>query len=106
MAKETTASPESKAETTSAEDPVTEKVNTSAGGEKPKEANTRMVILTYDEEHKDPLFVGLNGVGYLIKRGEPVIVPTAVAEIIENSNKQRMNSIRYMDEHADTNPNK
>lgn len=58
------------------------------------------VQLVYDEEHKEPVFVGVNGKGYLVERGRPVEVPQAVAEVLRNAEEQRMNSVRYMDEHA------
>ena len=34
------------------------------------------------------LFVGVNGIGYLIERGKEVEVPRAVAEVIERSEEQ------------------
>lgn len=34
----------------------------------------------------DPVFVGVNGVGFGIKPGETVSVPKAVLEVLENSN--------------------
>lgn len=37
------------------------------------------------ERYKDDVFVGVNGKGYLIKRGEDVMVPRFVAEIINQS---------------------
>jgi len=47
---------------------------------------TTTINLFYDgDRYKDPLFVGLNGMTWLIKRGEPVEVPVEVAEIINQS---------------------
>lgn len=42
-----------------------------------------------DDRYKDDLFVGVNGVGYNIKRGVSVKVPRAVAQVIRDSETQR-----------------
>lgn len=53
------------------------------------------IELFYDgEKYSEPLFVGVNGKSYLIKRGEPVMVPKSVAEVIRNSHNQ----LRYLNE--------
>ena len=50
---------------------------------------TTTVNLFYDGvKYKDPLFVGINGMTWLVKRGEPVEVPIEVAEVINQSLKQ------------------
>lgn len=50
---------------------------------------TTIVNLFYDgDKYKDPLFVGINGMTWLVKRGEPVEVPVEVAEVINQSLKQ------------------
>jgi len=50
---------------------------------------TTIVNLFYDgDKYKDPLFVGINGMTWLVKRGEPVEVPIEVAEVINQSLKQ------------------
>lgn len=50
---------------------------------------TTVVNLFYDgDKYKDPLFVQINGRSFLVKRGEPVVVPTEVAEVIKHSLKQ------------------
>lgn len=47
------------------------------------------IELFYDgEKYKDPVYVGINGKGYLIKRGEKVKVPVAIAEILQQSAEQ------------------
>lgn len=47
---------------------------------------TTTVNLFYDgDKYKEPLFVGINGMTWLIKRGEPVEVPVEVAEVINQS---------------------
>lgn len=50
---------------------------------------TTIVNLFYDgDKYKDPLFVGINGMTWLVARGEPVEVPIEVAEVINQSLKQ------------------
>lgn len=52
--------------------------------------NEEMVVIELykdSERYKDDLFVGRNGMTYLIKRGVPVKVPKGIAEIIENQIK-------------------
>lgn len=39
-------------------------------------------------KYKDDVFVGVNGKGYMIKRGERVMVPEEVKEVLENSMEQ------------------
>lgn len=47
---------------------------------------TTTVNLFYDgDKYKDPMFVGINGMTWLVKRGEPVEVPVEVAEVINQS---------------------
>lgn len=44
---------------------------------------TTTINLFYDgDKYKEPLFVGINGMTWLIKRGEPVTVPVEVAAVI------------------------
>lgn len=72
----------------------------------PAKADDGMVTirLIRDENHRQPLFVGLNGKGYLIQRGKNVSVPKAVAEIIENSLDQEQAALDYMDSKKYTDP--
>ena len=42
-------------------------------------------------------FFSVNGKNYIIKRGEDVEVPEAVAEVIENANKAEDYAMRYID---------
>ena len=47
---------------------------------------TTTVNLFYDgDKYKEPLFVGINGMTWLVKRGEPVEVPVEVADVINQS---------------------
>lgn len=60
---------------------------------KARELNEKMnelvpVELPYSREQQAPLFVGVNGKTYLIKRGEEVMVPRFVKEVINNMKKQ------------------
>jgi len=68
------------------------KVNTEA-----KNEEMVTIRLIRDENHRQPLFVGLNGKGYLVQRGVNVQVPKAVAEIINNSLDQQQAALDYMD---------
>ena len=50
---------------------------------------TTFVQLFYDgEKYKDPLYVGINGMNWLIQRGVMVEVPVEVAEVIRNQEAQ------------------
>ena len=40
------------------------------------------------DKYKDPLYVGINGMNWLIQRGVPVEVPEEVAEVIQNQIRQ------------------
>ncbi len=55
------------------------------------------VRLIRDENHRQPLFVGVNGKGYLVQRGKEVSVPKAVYEVIKNSLDQEQAALDYMD---------
>lgn len=51
-----------------------------------KEDRVTITILESNDKHAvDPVFVGVNGVGYSIKRGVPVPVPRAVMNVLENA---------------------
>lgn len=57
------------------------------------------VTLFYDgDKYADDVFVGVNGIGYQIRRGETVEVPEAVAEVLENANQQSLAAARFMRE--------
>ncbi|MEG1441164.1 MAG: hypothetical protein RSB38_03780 [Oscillospiraceae bacterium] len=56
------------------------------------------VMLIKDNfKHKEALTVTLNGVNYQIKRGIQVMVPRAVALIVERSHKQELAAQDYLD---------
>ena len=57
------------------------------------------VKIKLPRDPQDPngcVYVGLNGIGYQIKRGIEVTVPLAVAEIIENSEEMAAKSTAYI----------
>lgn len=56
----------------------------------PKKVKIRIPLTRYE---KDDVYVAINGKSYLIKRGETVEVPEAVAEVLEN--REKMLSIAY-----------
>ena len=50
---------------------------------------TVTINLFYDgDKYKDPVFVGINGMSWLVKRGEPVEVPVEVYDVLMNQMKQ------------------
>ena len=53
-----------------------------------------------NNKYKDDVYVGLNGRGYLIKRGQTVRVPRAVYEIIENSRNQDEYTARLIEQES------
>lgn len=49
------------------------------------------------DKYKDDVFVAVNGKTYQIQRGVPVKVPRFVKEVLDNSMKQDMAAVRYME---------
>ena len=70
--------------------------------EKPEKVPVRLV---YDDDHKRPLFVCVNGVSMRIERGKTVMVPVEFAAAVENAMEQEENSVRYSDAMAYKDPN-
>lgn len=67
------------------------KVTTAEAG-KPCDPWTDLVpvrLFKDNEKYNDDVFVALNGHRYLIKRGETVMVPKCIKEILDNSEAQR-----------------
>lgn len=60
---------------------------------KTKDAPRVRIMLPYVEGEDPDQVVGLNGVMYKVRKGEPVDVPEGVAEVLRLSNKQIMDSI-------------
>lgn len=57
---------------------------TKAVKEKEPVAKKVTIMLPLTRSEKEDVYVGVNGKGYLIKRGEPVEVPAAVAEVLRH----------------------
>lgn len=53
-----------------------------------KEETVKFALFRDDDRYKAPLFVGVNGRSYLIKRGKEVEIPKSVYEVIMNSMDQ------------------
>lgn len=62
--------------------------------EKPKEEYVR-IRLPLTRDQKEDVYVGLNGVGYLIQRGKEVDVPAGVAEILQRSEEMLAQALEY-----------
>ena len=50
-----------------------------------------------NDRYKDDVFVAVNGEGCLIKRGETVMIKRKFAEVLEQSDRQDMETARLMD---------
>jgi hypothetical protein len=53
------------------------------------------IRLPLTRDQKEDMYVGLNGVGYLIKRGQEVDVPAGVAEILQRSEEMLAEALEY-----------
>lgn len=62
------------------------------------------VRLVYNDDHKRPLFVCVNGVSKKIPRGKTVMVPPEFAAAIENAMNQEEDAIRCQDAMAYKDP--
>lgn len=56
------------------------------------------IRIPVSRENKDDVYVGLNGVGYLIKRGQEVEVPEGVYEILQRQEEMLEEAMAYEDE--------
>lgn len=56
------------------------------------------IRIPLSRENKDDVYVGLNGVGYLIKRGQEVEVPEGVYEILQRQEQMLEEAMAYEDE--------
>lgn len=86
--------------------PVEEAVEETAPAtvEKASEPALVPVRLVYNDDHKRPLFVCVNGVSKKIPRGKTVMVPPEFAAAIENAMNQEEDAIRYQDSVAYKDP--
>lgn len=64
--------------------------HTDSGGKRQKKEKKVKIRIPIDHRHKDDLTVGLNGTLYRMQRGKEVEVPEGVAEIINRSIEQDM----------------
>ena len=55
-----------------------------------KKKTVRIHLFKDNVRYKDDVFVGVNGVNYMIQRGVDVEVPPEVAEVLEHSQMQDM----------------
>lgn len=51
-----------------------------------------------NDKYKAPIFVGVNGTGYLVERGKEVTMPKFVYEVLKNSEEQLQEAARVMEE--------
>ena len=53
------------------------------------------IRLPLTRTEKDDVYVAVNGVSYLIKRGETVEVPASVAEVLEHREEMLAEAMQY-----------
>ena len=78
----------------------TEAVETEAAKTEAVETNaveTEKVFLPYDDTHKRPLYVCVNGRAMSIERGKEVEIPAEFAEVVRNAIQQETDAVRYSD---------
>lgn len=85
-----------KMEAVNAEAVNAEAVNTEAV-EAVERAKTETVFLPYDDTHKRPLFVCVNGRSMRVERGKQVEIPAEFAEVVNNAIKQETEAVKYSD---------
>lgn len=61
---------------------------------KPKTVKIKLPLTRYEKEDE---YVAVNCKSYLIKRGVTVEVPEAVAEVLENNEKELAKAFAFMD---------
>ena len=64
--------------------------------------DTETVFLPFDDTHKRPLFVCVNGRSLRVERGKNVEIPKEFAEVVRNAMEQEAEAIRYSDSVAYT----
>ena len=85
-----------KTETVNAETVNAETVNAEAV-KAVERAKTEKVFLPYDDTHKRPLYVCVNGRAMSIERGKEVEIPAEFAEVVRNAIQQETDAVRYSD---------
>ena len=81
--------------TTKAAENKAAKTAENAAAKKPAKPKTVKIKLPLTRTEKDDVYVGLNGKGYLIKRGVEVEVPYGVAKILERKEKMLSIAMEY-----------
>ena len=79
----------------------TVKENMEAGGREASGDTRDLVkfrLFKDNDKYSAPVFVGVNGVGYLVKRGEEVEMPRSVYEVLKNSEDQASEAGKIMKE--------
>lgn len=75
---------------------------TKADTAKDEEQLVPVFLFKDNNKYKDDVFVAINGRRWLIKRGETVMVPAYVAEVLQQSMKQDMATADLIDQkHAE-----
>ena len=62
-----------------------------------KAVKTEKVFLPYDDTHKRPLYVCVNGRSMSVERGKEVEIPVEFAEVVKNAIQQETEAVRYSD---------
>lgn len=75
----------------------TEAVETNVEAVETNVAKTEKVFLPYDDTHKRPLYVCVNGRSMNIERGKEVEIPAEFAEVVRNAIQQETDAVRYSD---------
>ena len=60
-------------------------------------AKTEKIFLHYDDTHKRPLYVCVNGRSMSVERGKEVEIPVEFAEVVKNAIQQETEAVRYSD---------
>ncbi len=62
-----------------------------------KEEMVPVLLFKDNERYADDVIVAVNGKAYQIRRGERVMVPKSVKEVLDNSYAQDLETARYQD---------
>lgn len=89
-----------KTEAVETEAAKTEAVETEAAKTEAVETNaakTEKIFIHFDDTHKRPLYVCVNGRSMSIERGKVVEIPVEFAEVVKNAIQQETEAVRYSD---------
>ncbi len=81
------------------------KKNTATNNAETKRVQVRLPRLSGQNAIQEE-FYSVNGRNYIIKRGENVLIPEEVAEVIRNSEKEEEYAMRYVDSLKNAEENK